>query len=120
VRLTKCQRCESTRLADVTAKCSDCCTFRTGDIDQNGYVPGGMGIGGGDYVEMDYCLECGQIQGEWPVSPDALTEIKRENFADQIRRIEWQIRNVATQRHLDRDQLVAERKDLLEKLEALE
>jgi hypothetical protein len=27
-----------------------------------------MGIGGGDYVEFDYCLNCGQIQGQFPLN----------------------------------------------------
>ena len=26
-----------------------------------------MGIGGGDYTEFSYCLDCGQIQGRFPV-----------------------------------------------------
>jgi hypothetical protein len=29
-----------------------------------GYVPTGIGIGGNDYLEFDYCLNCGQIQDE--------------------------------------------------------
>ena len=32
-----------------------------------GYVPNGLNIGGGDYCEIDYCLECGQLQGEFPI-----------------------------------------------------
>jgi hypothetical protein len=26
-----------------------------------------MGIGHGDYIEFRYCLNCGQIQGEFPI-----------------------------------------------------
>ena len=26
-----------------------------------------MGIGGGDYIEFAYCLDCGQIQKDFPV-----------------------------------------------------
>jgi hypothetical protein len=26
-----------------------------------------MGIGGGDYVAFSYCLDCGQIQGDFPL-----------------------------------------------------
>lgn len=39
------------------------------DRDYDGYVPTDVGIGGGDYIRFEYCLECGQIQGEFPV-PD--------------------------------------------------
>lgn len=42
-------------------------TYRGGKY--QGYVPGGIGIGGGDYIEFCYCLECGRIQGKWPVVP---------------------------------------------------
>jgi hypothetical protein len=31
------------------------------------YVPRDMGIGGGDYMEFSYCLECGKIQGKFPL-----------------------------------------------------
>jgi hypothetical protein len=33
----------------------------------HGYVPRDLGIGGGDDVEFDYCLDCGQIQGRFPL-----------------------------------------------------
>ena len=65
----KCQRCESTRLAGVNAKCSDLCQFidHQGGRDRDYYVPEQVGVGGGDYVEFDYCLDCGQIQGQFPI-----------------------------------------------------
>ncbi len=54
------------------AKCSDCfvATYKNGAItikDYDGYVPYNMGIGGGDYIEAIYCLDCGQIQGKFPI-----------------------------------------------------
>lgn len=62
-----CQRCESTRVLSVNAKCSDLCSVRFwGGKEQDGYVPSGFGIGGGDYVEFSYCADCGQIQGVFP------------------------------------------------------
>lgn len=61
-----CQRCNSQRIASITAKCSDCCGISMGECEKSGYVPGDMGIGGGSYIEMCWCLECGQIQGDWP------------------------------------------------------
>ena len=38
------------------------------DKEHNGYVLDDINIGGGfgDYIDLDYCLNCGQIQGEWP------------------------------------------------------
>jgi len=39
----------------------------------NDYVPGDFGIGGGDYIRFDYCLECGKIQGDFPLE---ITELE--------------------------------------------
>lgn len=71
-----CQRCQCDRVIHVNAKCSDMCYIRfAGGREQDGYVPNDFGIGGGDYVEFDYCPDCGQIQGEFP--PPRLKPKKR-------------------------------------------
>ena len=66
-----CQRCGSDRIYNIDGKTSDCfCGYFQGKH-CDGYVTDNVGIGGGDYIEFGYCLECGQIQGEWPVKdPD--------------------------------------------------
>ena len=84
----KCQKCNSERIAEISAKCSDCCTIFISEYEKSGYVPSDMGIGGGDYIDMHWCLECGQIQGEWPklkctaeeFNPNACTECGWEGF----------------------------------------
>lgn len=58
-----CQRCGKNTIMTVVGKCSD---MYCGDYPDNGYVPSGLGIGGGDYIDFKLCLSCGQIQGEWP------------------------------------------------------
>ena len=35
---------------------------------QEGYVPENLNIGGGDYIEFTYCLQCGKIQGDFPIT----------------------------------------------------
>ena len=75
----KCQRCKSHRVVSITAKCSDGFYIRFwGGKEQEGYVPHKFGIGGGDYVEFDYCFDCGQIQGKFPVMPK-----KEKKVADE-------------------------------------
>lgn len=59
--------CEHKRTAHVTGKCSDRCFVTAGDQEHDGYVPDDMGIGGGDYLEFGYCLDCGKIQGSFPL-----------------------------------------------------
>ena len=67
-----CKNCKSKRILSVNAKCSDLCWVRyPSGKEEDGYVPDIPNIstpeGGGDYVEFDLCLDCGQIQGKWPV-----------------------------------------------------
>lgn len=69
----KCQKCSSERVAGIGAKCSDLCNWSIGDNQDDGYVPNDMGIGGGDYIDFEFCLNCGQIQGKFPLPP---TEIE--------------------------------------------
>jgi hypothetical protein len=62
-----CQSCNSERIIDVGAKCSDMFWATLGSEEHNGYVLGHIGIGSGDYVEFSYCADCGHIQGTWPL-----------------------------------------------------
>jgi hypothetical protein len=71
---TKCINCQSERLAHVTAKCSDMCSISLGSVEQSDYVPDDMGIGGGDYIEIVLCLDCGQLQGKFPLPPTGMEE----------------------------------------------
>jgi hypothetical protein len=38
-------------------------------------VPDDIGLDGGDYLCFDYCLQCGKVQGEFPL---AEAEIEKE------------------------------------------
>jgi hypothetical protein len=64
-----CQRCKSNRVAAVYGKTSDCFSFVMHEIDYDGYVPKDIGIADewGDGIEISYCLDCGQIQGKFPL-----------------------------------------------------
>lgn len=65
--MSKCSKCASERIAHINAKCSDLCFVDVGGQEHDGYVPSDMGIGGGSYVEIDLCLNCGHVQGDWPL-----------------------------------------------------
>jgi hypothetical protein len=64
---TPCQRCSGARLARVLAHCSDMSSVDLGSRHHCGYVPRDLGIGGGDDVRFDYYLDCGQLQGTFPL-----------------------------------------------------
>jgi hypothetical protein len=55
-----CQRCDSNRILSISGKTSDLCSSLYAGREYNGYIPHNLGIGGGDYIEFDLCLECGQ------------------------------------------------------------
>ena len=70
-------KCESQRIAFINGKTSDLCQFSYKDIDVNGYVPQGIIIGDngyGDYINFDFCLDCGKIQGKFPISDEQVKE----------------------------------------------
>jgi len=69
-----CQRCNSTRLLDVSAKASDCVSLRSGEYEHHGEMPDDVNLGGGDYVRFTVCLDCGQIQGEYPLPTGSIGE----------------------------------------------
>jgi len=82
------KNCESQRLLYVSGKCSDLCWVRAIDGDfkaeRSGYVPAGLGVCAdnadlatrqmncGDYVEFELCLDCGKIQGKFPIGKQAV------------------------------------------------
>lgn len=73
--------CSHKRIASVGGKCSDCffASIYVGDErrEYDGYVLDDMNIGGGDMLEFKYCLDCGQIQGTWPL-PETTLEIPED------------------------------------------
>jgi hypothetical protein len=76
----KCQRCKSTRVLALLIKITDAYPYlsikgkESEDIDT---LPDDLGIGGGDYVEFKYCLDCGQMQGMFPLKE---TELERKDM----------------------------------------
>lgn len=63
------------RILSVSAKCSDLCFTSYSDKDgketeSDGYVPRNIGIGGGDYVDIDIDMKTGQILN-WKAVSDA-------------------------------------------------
>lgn len=77
-----CQNCGSSRIVGVNAKTADRVGISVSNNQHVGYVPDDLGIGSGDYINFDYCLECGQIEGEWPL-PTAELEIVDDNSEEQ-------------------------------------
>ena len=69
-----CTNCKSDRIISITGKCDDCIiTYK--NKTHEGYVPDDLNINSGeDYIEFDYCAECGLIQDMFPISEDNINE----------------------------------------------
>jgi hypothetical protein len=59
--------CPNQRFAAIHGKVDDKCHIAVDNHFQADYVPHDMNIGGGDYIKFIFCLDCGQIQGKWPL-----------------------------------------------------
>ena len=86
--MTTCVKCASERIAHINAKCKDLCFVDIGGQEHDGYVPSDMGIGGGDYVEIDLCLNCGHVQGDWPLTETKLERMNINRTSDAQRTFE--------------------------------
>lgn len=62
-----CDKCNSERVIIAQGHCNDCFCLFQGEKQYFGYVPEDIGIGCGDDVYFKYCLNCGKIQGEFPL-----------------------------------------------------
>jgi hypothetical protein len=76
-------QCGSIRIIHAGAKCSDRFWASYGNVQHEGYVPGELGIGSGDYLELSYCADCGHIQGFQPILESTLTEVFYPNGKDE-------------------------------------
>lgn len=84
-----CDRCGSERILDIDAKCSDMCSTEFGGVQDCDYAPYDVGIGGGDYVTFDLCLECGKVQGEFPVEDPSFATPEEEDDWDEDEYEKW-------------------------------
>lgn len=93
-----CANCNSDRILNISAKCSDLCTISMWQQDHDGYVPSDMGIGGGDYVELELCLDCGYANGQWPL-PESKLERKFKIKLDRENRVQPKLQKSTPQRN---------------------
>lgn len=73
-----CKQCKSERVASILGHCVDRFVARLDSKEYEGYVPHDMGLGGGDDIDIDVCLDCGQIQGDFPVNPECFQDEEDE------------------------------------------
>ncbi|MCP5018935.1 MAG: hypothetical protein GY938_27205 [Ketobacter sp.] len=67
--MNNCKKCNSDRSARIIAKSSDRNSGNFDGLNFEGSIPYDIGIGGGDYVRFEWCLNCGTIAGNFPIAP---------------------------------------------------
>ena len=74
-----CKNCGSNRIAFIQAHSKDLSIFQCDhlNIDKDGYFPEIPGICSGDDATFDFCLECGMIQAEFPITDEVVKEAVR-------------------------------------------
>jgi hypothetical protein len=75
--------CLHKRVLRISSKTCDCFNITGDDIDYEGYVPEGLNLGGGDYIEFSYCIDCGKIMGQFPISEEDLKDAVKDCDEDQ-------------------------------------
>ena len=78
-----CRKCGSDRIMMVSGKTSDCFYGDYNGYEIDGYVPDDIGIGGNDYIDFNYCMNCGQIVGDWPIEEPDLSEWVKYSDEDE-------------------------------------
>lgn len=75
--MAQCIYCNSDRIIFITGKTSDCfnISYPNLSLQYDGYVPEGIAIGGGDYIEFSYCFECGRIQDKFPIDKQVIMRL---------------------------------------------
>ena len=73
----ECQRCGSDKIVTINGKCSGMFSMSYDGEEKHGHgdVPNNLFFGKdnyGDYMIVEFCAECGQIQSKFPISQAAL------------------------------------------------
>lgn len=82
-----CNKCNSKRVATVGAKCGEQFRIAINPFGQTDHVlyAGDVLLDVGiarkpDYLSFRYCLDCGQLQGDFPLPVSQQEEIAKERF----------------------------------------
>lgn len=70
----QCKKCGSESILHFSGNTSDRFDATFKGMEHQGYVLSGLNIGGGDYIEIDVCMQCGHMQGDWPVADERVRD----------------------------------------------
>jgi hypothetical protein len=70
------------KILTIQAKCSDLCNVgytndKFEEFSHDGYVPEGIGIGGGDYIEIEIDVETGKVRNWNTTEEEIINALKK-------------------------------------------
>jgi hypothetical protein len=71
------------------------CTVSIGDKVHDGYPPLDLGVGGNSDIEFELCLDCGQMQGTFPLPESDLEKSEGEDGGSDVEADEGDISDIA-------------------------
>jgi len=80
----RCQKCKSNRILSISCKHSDCWDGEFKGKEHSGYAPSIEGVCDGDDTSPDICLECGQVQGKFPVKDPVFDSEEDEENEERL------------------------------------
>ncbi len=82
---TKCDKCESDRLLTVYVQGRDTHSLEYQGKDYQGYMEEGLGLRGnyGDAIQFKLCLDCGKVQGKFPIPEQNIWFLKEDSDSSQ-------------------------------------
>jgi len=91
--MNTCDKCGSNRVAEIFAHSKDLSSFvcpADGIYAEDTYFPEVKGICGGDDLDISLCLECGKVQGTFPIKIDVPDGIPLARIIIRIEQeLEW-------------------------------
>lgn len=76
-----CDKCDSIKLLEVYVQGRDTHHLDYKEMEIDGYMPEGLNLYGnyGDAIQFKLCMDCGKVQGKFPVSEEDIeTAFKEE------------------------------------------
>lgn len=62
----KCSVCGSSRIVNVETNVNNHAYIQYKGTEYIGKIPDGINIGNKDHLDIDLCLDCGRVQGQFP------------------------------------------------------
>lgn len=115
----KCQQCKSARVATMRAHTDNQCQWKGDGYNHSGDLPESVGLGKRNIIKFAYCLDCGQLQGDFPISMEPARKLQISGLEVEIDFLEAKVAQRGL-REGAKEQYAVELQEAQKKLEGLQ